>query len=48
MGLHRAARSSALTARQLRSLHAAGESVADLCKSFKVSRATVYRMLDAA
>jgi DNA invertase Pin-like site-specific DNA recombinase len=34
-------------ARQLRSLHAAGESVADLCRSFKVSRATAYRVLDA-
>jgi len=33
-------------ARQLRSLHAGGESVADLCRSFKVSRATVYRVLD--
>lgn len=32
-------------ARQLRSLHAAGESVADLVRSFKVSRATVYRAL---
>lgn len=35
-------------ARQLRALHAAGESVADLCRSFKVSRATVYRTLEAA
>jgi DNA invertase Pin-like site-specific DNA recombinase len=34
-------------ARQLRSLHAAGESVADLCRSFKVSRATCYRVLEA-
>jgi DNA invertase Pin-like site-specific DNA recombinase len=32
--------------RQLRSLHAAGESVADLCRSFKVSRATCYRVLE--
>jgi DNA invertase Pin-like site-specific DNA recombinase len=35
-------------ARQLRSLHAAGESVADLCRSFKVSRATAYRVLEGA
>lgn len=35
-------------ARQLRSLHAAGESVADLCRSFKISRATAYRVLDTA
>jgi DNA invertase Pin-like site-specific DNA recombinase len=35
-------------ARQLRSLRAAGESVADLCRSFKVSRATVYRALEAS
>lgn len=35
-------------ARQLRALHAGGESVADLCKSFTVSRATVYRVLDSA
>lgn len=35
-------------ARQLRALHAGGESVADLCRSFKVSRATVYRTLDEA
>ncbi len=34
--------------RQLRSLHAAGESVADLCRSFKVSRATAYRVLRSA
>ena len=34
-------------ARQLRSFDAAGESVADLCRSFKVSRATAYRVLDA-
>lgn len=33
--------------RQLRALHAAGESVADLCRSFGVSRATAYRVLDA-
>jgi len=33
-------------ARQLRSLHGGGESVVDLCRSFKVSRATVYRVLD--
>jgi DNA invertase Pin-like site-specific DNA recombinase len=33
-------------ARQLRSLHAGGESVADLCRSFKVSRATAYRVLE--
>lgn len=33
-------------ARQLRALHEAGESVADLVRSFKVSRATVYRALD--
>ncbi len=31
--------------RQLRALHAGGESVADLCRSFKVSRATAYRVL---
>lgn len=35
-------------ARQLRALHAGGESVADLCRSFTVSRATVYRVLDQA
>lgn len=43
-------RPSALTAdqqRQLRSLHAAGESVADLARSFKVSRATAYRVIGA-
>jgi DNA invertase Pin-like site-specific DNA recombinase len=34
-------------ARQLRALHAGGESVADLCRSFRVSRATAYRILDA-
>lgn len=34
--------------RQLRALHASGESVADLCRSFKVSRATAYRVLEAA
>jgi DNA invertase Pin-like site-specific DNA recombinase len=33
--------------RQLRSLFEAGESVADLCKSFKISRATCYRLLDS-
>lgn len=41
-------RPKALTAdqvRQVRSLHAGGESVADLTRSFKVSRATVYRAL---
>lgn len=41
-------RPAALTAdqkRQLRSLHAAGESVADLARSFKISRATAYRVL---
>lgn len=32
-------------ARQLRALHNGGESVADLCRSFKVSRATAYRVL---
>lgn len=32
-------------ARQLRALHDSGESVADLCASFKVSRATVYRII---
>lgn len=32
-------------ARQLRTLHAGGESVADLCRSFGVSRATAYRVL---
>ena len=31
--------------RQLRALHADGESVASLCSSFKVSRPTVYRVL---
>lgn len=36
---------SADQARQLRALHAGGESVADLTRSFKVSRATVYRAL---
>lgn len=34
--------------RQLRALHASGESVADLVASFRVSRATVYRALAAA
>jgi len=34
--------------RQLRTLHAGGESVADLCRSFNVSRATAYRVLGAA
>lgn len=34
-------------ARQLRALHAGGESVADLCRSFNVSRATAYRVLEA-
>ncbi|WP_372463062.1 helix-turn-helix domain-containing protein [Pseudonocardia kujensis] len=29
-------------------MHAGGESVADLCASFKVSRATAYRMLSKA
>lgn len=41
-------RPKALTAdqaRQLRTLHAGGESVADLCRSFKISRATAYRVL---
>jgi DNA invertase Pin-like site-specific DNA recombinase len=32
--------------RQLRALHAGGESVADLCRSFKISRATAYRVLE--
>lgn len=31
--------------RQLRALHAGGESVADLVRTFEVSRATVYRAL---
>lgn len=35
-------------ARQLRALHAGGESVADLCRSFGVSRATAYRVLGEA
>jgi DNA invertase Pin-like site-specific DNA recombinase len=35
-------------ARQLRQLHAGGESVAALCASFKVSRPTVYRVLAGA
>ena len=35
-------------ARQLRALHADGESVASLCSSFKVSRPTVYRVLQGA
>jgi DNA invertase Pin-like site-specific DNA recombinase len=35
-------------ARQLRALHESGESVADLCRSFKISRATCYRVLEAA
>jgi len=34
--------------RQLRSLHAAGESVADLGRSFKISRATTYPAIGAA
>ena len=34
-------------ARQLRNLHASGESVASLCSSFNVSRPTVYRVLQA-
>lgn len=33
-------------ARQLRALRAGGESIADLCRSFKISRATAYRVLD--
>ena len=33
-------------ARQLRALHAGGESVADLGRSFTISRATVYRVLE--
>jgi DNA invertase Pin-like site-specific DNA recombinase len=43
-------RPKALTAdqaRQLRALHASGESVADLCRSFGISRATAYRVLDS-
>lgn len=35
-------------ARQLRTLHEGGESVADLCRSFNVSRATAYRVLGQA
>lgn len=35
-------------ARQMRALHASGESVADLCRSFSVSRATAYRTLEIA
>jgi DNA invertase Pin-like site-specific DNA recombinase len=35
-------------ARQLRSLHAAGESVVSLAKSYKISRPTVYRVLEGA
>jgi DNA invertase Pin-like site-specific DNA recombinase len=35
-------------ARQLRQLHAGGESVADLVRTFKVSRPTVYRVLQGA
>jgi DNA invertase Pin-like site-specific DNA recombinase len=33
-------------ARQLCALHAGGETVADLCKSFKIGRATAYRVLE--
>jgi DNA invertase Pin-like site-specific DNA recombinase len=35
-------------ARQMRALHASGESVADLVRSFGVSRATAYRTLEIA
>lgn len=33
-------------ARQLRTLRAGGESIADPCRTFGVSRATAYRVLD--
>lgn len=33
-------------ARQFRALHAGGETVADLCRSFKISRATAYRVIE--
>ncbi len=33
-------------ARQFRALHDGGESIADLCRSFKISRATAYRVLE--
>lgn len=42
----RPSRLNADQARQLRALHAGGESVADLCRSFKISRATAYRVLE--
>jgi Mor family transcriptional regulator len=32
----------------MRALYEGGESVTDLCRSFKVSRATVYRVLGDA
>ena len=35
-------------ARQLRSLHAAGESVVSLAKAYEISRPTVYRVLEGA
>lgn len=44
----RPARLNADEARQLNALHAGGESVAALCRSFKVSRATAYRVLARA
>lgn len=44
----RPSRLNADEARQLRALHAGGESIADLCRSFKVSRATAYRVLEKA
>lgn len=44
----RPARLDADQARQLRALHAGGESVADLVRSFKISRATAYRVIAAA
>lgn len=44
----RPTRLNADQARQFRALHVGGESVADLCRSFKVSRATAYRTLGKA
>ena len=44
----RPARLSADQVRQVRSLRAGGESIADLVRSFGVSRATVYRALGEA
>jgi len=35
-------------ARQLRALHTGGETIAALCRSFEVSRATAYRVIGSA